>query len=571
MRIRINILQIVGCDEVCTDGRPIPNMGYSSRDGVRAMTEALATTFRVLGKTQNEAALRVLTAGLDSPHTAIQEGSLKAILTQRNPAGARDLLRRLHTFPQRWKEVVQKNQGRMARVLRDAVLGTDRQMFLNGCRAAVWFREYDLIPVLLNLLEDPRQQHADLAGKTLLELTGELYKELAAPRDRNQRRNPQLARRHVITSLEASVERFGRHKRREVVQAFLLLVARDNATFKRILRDPHHAAFLTTVDVLSGSSRGGVMRLLLSLLDDPHAPSAALSVVANRNDLRFVRHLLAKIGREPSAAVAQNLKRIDSIAWLHSAEAILGQLDDAAQHAAVRLVIGSAVNRLQAFSLIQYVVLHGKPGGRRAATEALREFNGAEANDLVLSALDDPDPQVQAAAVAQLRRRGIVGSLSRLVALVDNPHAVVRAVARENLDEFTIERFLRAFDMLEDEVRQSTGTLVKKIDLRTIPRLETELKSRSRTRRLRGLAIARTIGVVEQLEPLVIELLQDEDHLVRTQAAAALAGCTSMVSHTALRKALADRSQSVRGAAEKSLAAQAQLTQWQDTLSDSKN
>jgi HEAT repeat protein len=534
------------------------------------MSKALATTFRVLAKTENEAAVRVLTAALDSPHTAIQEGALGAMLARRSPAGGRELLRRLHTIPQRWKEIIRQNQGRLTRTLRDAMLGTNRQMFLNACRAAVWFREYDLIPTLLNLLEDPHRQKADKAGKTLLEVSGQLYDELAAPREYGNHRDPQLVRQHVISSLEASVKRFDRHKRREAIEAFLLLVGRDNVTLKRILKDPHHAAFLTTVDVLSHSSRGGVMRLLLSLLDDPHAPSAALSVVANRGDLKFVQYLLRKIGREPSSTVSQNLKHIESVAWLHSGHEVLGQLDDAAQHAAVQLVIGSGTPRLKAFSLIEYLVLDGKPGGRRAAAEALAEFSGAEANNLVLRALDDPDPQVQAAAVAQLRSRGIVGSLARLVAMVDSPHAVVRNAARENLDEFTIERFLRAFDLLEEEVRQSTGMLVQKIDLRTIPQLEVEMKSRGRTRRLRGLAIARTIGVVEQLERLVIELLGDEDHMVRVEAAAALACCTSSASRLALENALGDRSQTVREAAQKGLAEQARLAQWRESLSHSR-
>lgn len=543
-------------------------MGHGFGDSLRAMSEALAITFQVLAKTDNETAVRVLTAALDSPHPLIQKGALKAILAQRNPAGGRELLRRLHTLPQRWKEIIQQNHGRMGRTLRDAVLGTDPQMFVNACRAAVWFREYDLIPALLNLLEDPHQQNADLAGRTLLEVTDQLYEELAAPRDQSNRRDPQLIRQHVISSLEDSAKRFERHKRREAVEAFLVLVGRDNVTLKQILKNPHHAGFLTTIDALSNSSRGGVMRLLLSLLDDPHVPSAALSVVANRCDLKFVQHLLRKIGREPSSTVAQNLKHVRSIAWLRSGPAILGQFDDATQHAAVQLVIGSRTPRLEAFAVIEYLVIHGKPGGRRAAAEALRDFSGAEANHLVLIALDDPDPRVQAAAVGQLRRRGIPGSLARLVALVDSPHAMVRKAARENLEEFTFERFLRAFDMLDEEVRQSTGMLAKKIDPQTIPRLEVELRSRGRTRRLRGLEISRTIEVVEQLEPLVIELLEDEDHLVRAQAATTLAQCTSTASRRALEEALGDRSHTVREAASASLAEQARFAQWRERFAD---
>jgi hypothetical protein len=360
------------------------------------------------------------------------------------------------------------------------------------------------------------------------------------------------------------VNRYTRHGRREAVEAFLLLVGRDNVTLKQILQDPHHAAFLTVIDILSNSPQAGVMRLLLGLLEDPRAPSAALSVVANRNDLIFVQHLLRKIGREPSAAVAQNLKHIESIGWLRRGDTVLGRLDDAAQHAAVQLAVCSATPRLQVFSMIEYLALHGKPGGRRAATEALRDFSGADANNLVLKALDDPDPQVQAAAAAQLRRRGIPGSLYRLVALVDSPHAPVRKAARENLDEFTFERFLRAFDTLDEEVRRDTAALVAKIDPKTILQLQAEMSSRGRTRRLRGLAIAQAMGVPGRIEPRVIELLQDEDHLVRARAAAALGLCSSESSHRALHDALADRSYAVQEAAQKSLSQRARAAQrWQ--------
>ena len=420
----------------------------------------------------------------------------------------------------------------------------------------------------MNLLEDPHQQNGDLAGQTLLEVTGLLYDELAAPRDYADRRDPQRVREHAITSLEASVNRFDRHKRREAVEAFLLVVDRQNATLKRILGDPHHAGFLVMLDLLSHSSHGGVMRLLLSLLDDAHVPSAVVSVVAKRADLKFVQYLLGKIGHKPSSAVVQNIRRVKSIGWLDTKELILGRLDDAAQRAAVEFVVGSGVARQQAFSVVEHLMLRGKPSGRRAAAEALREFSGAEANDLVMRALDDPDPEVQATAVGQLRRRGILGGLARLVALVDSPLAPVRKAARENLGEFKFERFLRAFDMLEDDVRDSTGMLVKKIDPQTIPLLEAEMNSLSRIRRLRALAVAQGMGVVELLQPLILDLLKDDDHLVRARAAAVLADCPSKASRRALHNALADRSHVVQEAARLSLSEQAQFADWREGLSD---
>ena len=55
-----------------------------------------------------------------------------------------------------------------------------------------------------------------------------------------------------------------------------------------------------------------------------------------------------------------------------------------------------------------------------------------------------------------------------------------------------------------------------------ITTLAEELKSPSRTRRLRALGAASAARMTVELEPRVLKLLADEDHVVRTEAARAL-------------------------------------------------
>ena len=170
-----------------------------------------------------------------------------------------------------------------------------------------------------------------------------------------------------------------------------------------------------------------------------------------------------------------------------------------------------------------------------------------------MAALKDPDPHVQAHIASQLRGRGIPGALPTLLEMVDSRHAVVRKAARDALAEFSFRRYLRTFDMLDENVRQSTGLLVKKIDPQTVPGLKEELLSPARTHRLRAIAIARLIGVVEPLEEIILTLLSDEDHMVRIEAVAALAQSASPASRMALERALSDRSEGVRHTAQRSL------------------
>ncbi len=140
-----------------------------------------------------------------------------------------------------------------------------------------------------------------------------------------------------------------------------------------------------------------------------------------------------------------------------------------------------------------------------------------------------------------------------LLTNLDSPHETVRAAVRGSLEEFSFERYQSAFDMLDDLVRKTTGAVVRKVDLRVPQRLQEELQARSRTRRLRGIAMAASMNVVPDLENAIIERLSDEDHLVRAEAAKALAVCKSAKAQSALRRALSDRSIAVQEAAEWSL------------------
>ena len=134
--------------------------------------------------------------------------------------------------------------------------------------------------------------------------------------------------------------------------------------------------------------------------------------------------------------------------------------------------MASGIPRLQVFATIESVLLHGKAAGRREAARALAEFHGAEANALAVSGPEGPRSARASHIASQLRGRGIPGVLPTLLEMVDSRHAVVRKAARDSLAEFSFRRYLRTFDMLDENVRQSTGMLVKKIDPQTVPRAQ---------------------------------------------------------------------------------------------------
>lgn len=517
------------------------------------MTTGLAATFRVLERTDNQTAVRVLLPALKSPQSAIQEPALVALLRRRDIAGQREILARMPDLPHRWRMLIKENSDRLPSVLRTALLEADESLAMNACRAAVMFEKYDVIPALLAALENGSRAKIDMAAATLQQLAEQLYHALERPLDPSDRHDARWNGKHVLASLESAVQRFGRHKRREVVEAFLLLADRNNSVLTQILRSPHHICYLILMEVFGKSEHPAVMRLVVSYLDDPRAPAATLHAVAKRSDPKFVRYLLRHLGLELSATVRQNLKRIDNFRWLKNGTGIIDYLDNSGQVSLVQLVLAAGIPRQQAFSTIEHLLLNGKPAGRREAAAALAAFNGADANALALSALGDPDPQVQAAILVHIRQRAIPGILPRLMKFIESPNLEVRRAAQQSLSEYTFPRFVAAFEMLDEKVQQTTGALVKKVDPQTLPLLREELLSRTRSRRIRGIQIAIAMEFCDGMEPLLVELLHDGDSDVRSAAATALGNCTSASAREALADALTDGEPAVQSAAFRAL------------------
>lgn len=504
-----------------------------------------AITFGLLGRTENEAATPLITAALEASSLVVRTAAVRAALERRSPACLGELVARVDRMSDDELQVVYELHGRLTATLRDAVMGDDDARVALGFRAAVRFREYDLMPTLIGLLEEPGNRRAVAAAATLTDLADALVHELASIRDERRRRDPTLARNHAVTALEQSVHRYPEHGRREPLDALLQLASRDNAALLRILSDPRNPCFAPMVETLVTSDRPGVLRLLLGWLDDPRPPAAGLQALFRRTDSRTVEAVLRKVGVEPSPAVRSNLRRIDSIAFLADKPGS-AELNEDVQQAAVAVAAASGLSPDDRLRVLERFARHGGGAGRKAAVVAAAELPGARAAALVLRALDDADPQVRAAALVQLRDRGIPGALATLLGALDDEAPAVREAARSQLHEYRLRRFLPAFDLLDDAVRRTTGRLVAKIDPSCDVQLWEELQSSQTKRRVRGLEAAAVMGLVDRLEDAVTLCAGDDEQAVRIEAARALATASGAWADHVLRSMSSDEAFAVR-------------------------
>jgi HEAT repeat protein len=523
----------------------------------------LADSLRFLAETPNEAAVPVLLAALRTKQRKHREHVLEALLHRTSAAAEMEVLSQWHTLTPPLRELIAERSGWISGAIRIALTDPAQstsgdQLCRNACEAAVATHDFDQMTALVAAAIDPKNPCSAPAAEAALLLAEALYDELHAPRDYRVRRDPQLQRASVLPILERAADNVDRHQRLELVEALLLLGDRDTAAIKRILQSPRDASFPSFSKVLKRSSRPGVIRLLLSYLDDPHAPRPALEIVAARRDLQFIRQLLRKIGNQPAQVVQTNLHRLEEIPWLAEAGTIYEALAENEQPAAVHLVASAKLEPAQALQILSLALQIGGEAGRRAAAAALAQFRTADADEIAWQALDDEDPLVRAQAVSRMGNHATPTAIPRLLEMLDSPHQPEREAAQQCLNEYNFERYLQAYDTMAPEARIATGLLVKKVDPTTMSQLIKELQAPERPRIARGLQIATDLQMIPDLFDNIVALLNDADQYNRLDAVRTLGGCPLEDSQQVLRRALLDHSPLVAQAAEEALARFAQ-------------
>jgi HEAT repeat protein len=485
----------------------------------------------------------------------VAEGAFQAVLRRKSATGLEAIVARWHTLSERWKQMAAQRPGVLTAALRTAFHSTDEQWMRNAADAAVLLADYELATLFAQSVSVPLPLRSRIASQAVLKLAESLHDELhGEQRASTGRRDPHCVRDFMVGSLEVPVTNFNDHRFREILEAFLLLAPRDSATLRHLLQDAQEPSHEPICDQLLRSTRPGVMRMLLAMLDDAHAPLAPLRIIGRRRDVGFFRQLCRKLVDDHSPHLDTNLARIDSLAWLEDPEMpLLESLQEAEQPGAALLAARTRIPPDEKVRVLEHLLANAQPLGRQAAARAMFDLYGKQADWLVLNFIKDECPLVQAEAAQRVRGCDIPDGVSMLVDLLDSPHAEVQAAAREALSEFKLPRFLQSFDALSESSRYSTGQLVKRVDPNAVEELRAELAAPGRVRRLRALQVVGVMGLASKLMSVLLELCNDEGPSVRLEAIRLLGKCDGPEVRRTLRQLLADQSPAVQQAAEQSL------------------
>lgn len=523
------------------------------------MKTGLQATCQVLATTRNRAVLPLLQAGMRAKNAEVRADVLRAAVHRRDHDTKLQLINAFGKLTASDQQVVcdahRQIPQNAAVALQNAVLGGDENQCANALEIILGSSDFNQFSTLITAAEKRHHRQLSAVLATFVALVDELFEAVArwSAGDNHEGHDPAFVRYQLLAALEKSLTRFDEHQRKEFLDAFMLFAPANHPTVGKILRDQRHACHDPLVASLKQSDDSGIMQRLVDMLRETDAPDAALKIISQRTDQHFVNILLHEVRHPVPLRVLHNMQRMKHVAWLESHRELLLEVDGRAQAVAVELAAASRIDRGALFALLAFLLRNGLAEGRRASCQALRQFNDEQANGLILSAINDPDPAVKAAAIPQLRSRHLRDAANRLVEFLDSPALEVREAARGALAEFNYVRFRSMFDLLDEGAARATGRIVAKVDQSATQKLSDDLNSPALATRLRALEMAVAMALAEEVEPQLIELARHENMSVRKEAILALGHCSQPEVDSVLAQAIHDEVAGIAEAARASL------------------
>lgn len=523
------------------------------------MADPREITFGLLASSGDPQSVDLLMAGLDSADPAIRRQAGSAMSKRGSGRGLVEMIRRLQQLDPETRADLIERAPKLSGGLRQCLLHGDSELRLNALELTVASEDFELLDSLVQLLRDRNCPQHEQVGLAVSALTDRLfdYCHEAIPTasiSGKSPRNLQQVRSKVLGILDQGVSTYAKLSLPEpVVHGILVLAEPEHLSVKRLLSNPSPECRELSRRLLLTDTHPGVMRLILESASRNYPLPGTLDVVSKRGDLEFLSYLLRWMPTRPTVFQQKNLRNVTALSWLEDGEELLNRIPPGLQPALVTFLGATGVPAVKKIGVQEWLVRHGTPEGRTAASGVLDFLDGEAVKGILVDGLESDDAEVQAWATSQIRPHSMPNAMAMLVERLDSPLPAVREAAQQELADFSIERLLDLFEHLDHEACRRAGLLIRKIDPNCLRKLDRELSHAVRRRKIRAARAAHAFGMGPDLAPGLLVLLDDDDPLVRRTAVEVLADVPMIEIREVLADRLGDDSPRVRDAARKSL------------------
>lgn len=515
--------------------------------------EGLTLTMHCLARSPNQTATAVLLAAIQGRSAGARRAALRGLSRRQERAAQLAFVRLFDEIePEELAEITQLPID-FRRTLLEILESGNRADCETAVRMLLHYGAYEELPTLVPSAAKPDHPWGHGLATACFKLASRLHNDVARYQQHPVGRDPSFARHWGLSALGSAIDRFGDHRRVELVEAFLLLTRPDHPILRRLLNDRTHPCHEPLIVALRESHSAGAIGLMAALFQDPAAPIELVELAAQRTDAAFRKSFLATLGWPLSPRALEGAYRVRRLLWLDKRDSSWQQLTATEQAAAVELATASRLARRDKVAVIDFLMANGTPLARQTSIACLGQIECPEAVERLERGLDDYDPLVVATSAKILRKLGNIRAVPRLATLLDHQNLEVRSTAQGALRDFTFPKFLADFDSYDPQLRGVLARIVVHSDPQAIEHLRGELRAVTLQRKLRGLLVAREMHQAEAVVTEILELTDHKDVEIRCEALATLADCTSPEARETLVKATGDPNALVRSRAADAL------------------
>jgi hypothetical protein len=305
--------------------------------------------------------------------------------------------------------------------------------------------------------------------------------------------------------------------------------------------------------LLLDSRHPGVLRFITASLHERYPHPQVFAALQQRTDPEFIGNLLHSLGSTLSPHVETNLQQLDRYAWLDPPLDRLHAVPALLQPQIAVFVQATHMPRERKADVLDWLLHHGTPSAKLAATHGMSLLDAEAAQDAVRNNLNADDPAVQAWATSQLRHSALPNAFAMLIERLESPLPEVRDAARRELAGFHAQRVLSLADEWSLDEARRAGRLLLKVAPDAADQLRHELLHPARQKRIRSARQILRLGLQNEVGDTLLMLTHDADALVRRTAAEVLEHVPTQSAADALHRLLNDPHPRVRETAAAAL------------------
>ncbi len=514
---------------------------------------AFETTIRLLEQSKSTTAQAVLMHAVSVDDQRIRDAAARAILRSGTAVAKTEVIRQVNRLSPELMEELSHNDSAISFPLRQCLKHGDApstMMALETIEAAHLYQE---IPSLLEFLATANGEVADRAEQAFLAVVDHLYEAIREVKQSEPSAVVQQAE-ELVLMLGAQLGRIEQVKRpRALIEAILILTHPEHTVARQLIRESSAESQAIAWDVLNQSRHLGVTDFIIHSMSLKYIHPRLLEIFSRRRDIEFQLAVVSQVPHEFSVNQSRNYCQLQPLPWLYPGEEIWQRFPEKWHWKLLKLVEAMPYQLAQKAAFLESALKHAGVEGKAFAAQRRHLIKPQHFEQLIVQMLDSPDEEIEAWAVSELRNTDLPDKYRYLVNRLDSPREPVCQEARKALGRFDIYSAIMYCESARAAVGPRIAELLLKINPDAPVDLSRELAHPVRSRRLRAAKASAIMQIEHLVRDALLELLYDNDAVVRRAVAEILASVPEKTVITGLTMLLDDSSMRVREAAQASL------------------